>query len=264
MECRIHIPQSLPINKSLTIFSVNSGYTLLCCLHVAYSGRQCGLRAPARMGSPTTARAARQGPRRARGPAATGAWGSACRLWHPAPNPTATRAFPAPPQNLNPHNPPFPFGTLTPSGGGPAPSSFAPWSNAAMAAAAALTGHPWQAAGRVPAPVLCHAASPAAAWPPRAQGSAERCPAGRAAPAVPCSPKRGCASDHLQSSCFRHQLSTAARRDPSALPGTSPATGSVGSCGASPWQEPCKAPLAGYKAAHTARPLSLAVRISIS
>lgn len=43
MECRIHIPQSLPINKSLTIFSVNSGYTLLYCLHVAYS-RQ-GIRA---------------------------------------------------------------------------------------------------------------------------------------------------------------------------------------------------------------------------
>lgn len=54
MECRIHIPQSLPINKSLTIFSVNSGYTLLYCLHVAYSRRECGFSAPARTRSPTT------------------------------------------------------------------------------------------------------------------------------------------------------------------------------------------------------------------
>lgn len=58
MECRIHIPQSLPINKSLTIFSVNSGYTLLYCLHIAYSRWDCRLCTAARTCSPSPAQGA--------------------------------------------------------------------------------------------------------------------------------------------------------------------------------------------------------------
>lgn len=68
------------------------------------------------------------------------------------PTPTATHRFQASPENLNLRDLPFPFKTLTPLDSRPAWSSFMPWSNSAAAAAAALMGHPWQAAGRVPTP----------------------------------------------------------------------------------------------------------------
>lgn len=106
MECRIHIPQSLPINKSLTIFSVNSGYTLFYCLRVARCGRERGWRpqpgqagergwwAPQRVANPLQ-------PPPTRGAAASGAGTAPAPMWPLG----APGAF-APPGPWDPAEPP--------------------------------------------------------------------------------------------------------------------------------------------------------------
>lgn len=198
---------------------------------------------------------------RARGLATTGAWGPACRLRHGAPNSHHNPHTSSASEKSEPTWPPPSLQTLDAVGQRPCRQLL----HTSLSLPQPPQGSPGRRGGAPPG--AGQALLLVAAGPPWGGGLGRVLPPGQGRQHQQCpdlpTPVGLCPGPRttpLRLSPSQHRCQTG----PLSTPGTSPATSPVGSYGTSLGQEQGKAPPAGSEAAQAAKPLSLAVQISIS